>query len=520
LGNNQFLYGSIPESFCNLTTLTTLNLNSNSLTGSIPSCLFNLFNSSLNSLTLQDNYFSGPFPQVISDLPNRMSVNLSCNIFSPPFPEWCSATVCSICDSKSTCGNDVVENNEQCDPPGGCCTPSCLYANLSSCETDGVLCDYSICVTGVCVCGSCGDNICEVQENCVTCSQDCPSPCGLCGDGSCNSASGENCTTCYTDCGWCPASTCKNNCSGHGFCDAGTCTCFEEYTGILCEADKQPIWVTPGKSLPQVNCSTIDNQTVVQISIQEIFEIDTSGNTVQQIELSTLNFSLQIFNDSDFQSWQYTSPIFLGSSQLIVQIYLFNSLSTVGFGNLNFSYSADSLKYALQILNWPFKSAQNRLVIVFPSPNENNAEQNGCDSASSASQYEAGNFLYYQINLKSFSLLMKFINFAILDNHQKYVDFNLTNNAIQIIIPHFFQTALLDPDYSMLLAISGSDDNPCSSSNGNQWLIPVVSVMVVVFLASAVLVYFYVKRKRSSKLSKDKLQKVLSDKSVMMKVRL
>jgi hypothetical protein len=64
----------------------------------------------------------------------------------------------------------------------------------------------SACPTDICTTNNstptCGDHVCNGNENCSTCSSDCGSCASVCGDQTCNGA--ENCTTCVTDCGQCP----------------------------------------------------------------------------------------------------------------------------------------------------------------------------------------------------------------------------------------------------------------------------------------------------------------------------
>ena len=65
LGDNQ-LSGAIPDWLSSLTSLTTLNLRDNRLTGAIPEELGNL--NQLNLLYLDDNQLSGPIPAALGDL--------------------------------------------------------------------------------------------------------------------------------------------------------------------------------------------------------------------------------------------------------------------------------------------------------------------------------------------------------------------------------------------------------------------------------------------------------------------
>lgn len=73
----------------------------------------------------------------------------------------------------------------------------------------------------------CGNNICNSDENCSTCSSDCglcssiSSP--YCGDGICRGSPFETCTSCSSDCGSCPIIN-TNKC-GDGICTEDKISC-------------------------------------------------------------------------------------------------------------------------------------------------------------------------------------------------------------------------------------------------------------------------------------------------------
>ena len=88
-------------------------------------------------------------------------------------------------------GFDAAKNVVQSSPdsPGECGDGSCGSGeDCSSCSSDCGTCTY------------CGDWSCNGSEDCSSCSSDCGS-CFYCGDGSCNN--GEDCSSCSSDCGSC-----------------------------------------------------------------------------------------------------------------------------------------------------------------------------------------------------------------------------------------------------------------------------------------------------------------------------
>ena len=81
-GNN--LSGSIPSELGNLSNLNSLLLDGNALSGPIPSELGNL--SSLKALLLNGNALSGPIPSELGNLSNLRSLWLHRNALSGPIP--------------------------------------------------------------------------------------------------------------------------------------------------------------------------------------------------------------------------------------------------------------------------------------------------------------------------------------------------------------------------------------------------------------------------------------------------
>ncbi|KAE8691971.1 Detected protein of unknown function [Hibiscus syriacus] len=72
------LAGEFPASLCNLSALSVLNLNNNSLGGTIPKCIGN-FSSSLLEIDLRNNNFHGPIPCSLGELSELESLDLSSN---------------------------------------------------------------------------------------------------------------------------------------------------------------------------------------------------------------------------------------------------------------------------------------------------------------------------------------------------------------------------------------------------------------------------------------------------------
>ncbi|KAJ4816380.1 receptor like protein 9 [Rhynchospora pubera] len=88
LGGNV-LEGALPTSICSMQYLQFLDLSRNNFSESFPSCL-NISN--LQFLHLSQNSFSGTFPIGLSNSPNLRTIDISGNEFSGTLPKWINGT--------------------------------------------------------------------------------------------------------------------------------------------------------------------------------------------------------------------------------------------------------------------------------------------------------------------------------------------------------------------------------------------------------------------------------------------
>lgn len=133
----------------------------------------------------------------------------------------------SMCGSCSpSCGNGICDAEESCESCKQDCG-ECIVCGDGYCQPP----EWCNCEADCGACGVCGDGACTLGEDCQTCKEDC-GPCDGCGDGACGKE--EDCLNCVADCGVCTLSCCSVHDSVG--CDDETveaCVCGKD--GFCCE---------------------------------------------------------------------------------------------------------------------------------------------------------------------------------------------------------------------------------------------------------------------------------------------
>eukprot|EP00026_Physarum_polycephalum_P001653 Phypoly_transcript_01655.p1 GENE.Phypoly_transcript_01655~~Phypoly_transcript_01655.p1 ORF type:complete len:1042 (+),score=102.30 Phypoly_transcript_01655:424-3126(+) len=274
----------------------------------------------------------------------------------------------------------------------------------------------------------CGDNICDGSESCDSCNLDCAVEC---------SSSCEEC--------------------GHGTCDRGLCKCESGWAGPSCNTqDTAPINIDPNSTSPVIVVPTSNIQ--FSISFTSISEIDYSENILISYALQLQNISL---NKTE-NGFHYTITL-PNSATLVILIAVYNNTTDIIFANKTISVGANSLKYTMTVANWPFTNLQNKLQIVMSATGNGSTKKN-CESTQT-SQTGDSNLRWISVNYNGDTLYGTFIEYAQIDQDARNVQFKYTgSNQVAVIIPHFWDRAIFDPSFQVLL---GYDSKNCNTKHKN-----------------------------------------------------
>eukprot|EP01111_Echinosteliopsis_oligospora_P013674 TRINITY_DN4962_c0_g1_i1.p1 TRINITY_DN4962_c0_g1~~TRINITY_DN4962_c0_g1_i1.p1 ORF type:complete len:1017 (+),score=227.48 TRINITY_DN4962_c0_g1_i1:60-3110(+) len=366
----------------------------------------------------------------------------------------------------------------------------------------------------------CGDGICSssIGENCVTCPYDCgfSSSCNVCGDGECTNSIGENCTTCSEDCGGCIVSTedhCRPNissskepvdiCSGNGACVNGVCKCDSEFTGAFCSSKIQAVTVTFNKSAPSISLSVptankpssssspiipvaqkrsslVLSSPSFSIDLSQISERDSSGSVLFTQDLSDFAHTFQQTESLQTTEYDYAefSQNISNRATIIFKIWQIKERA-VNFTIANTSVvaQAGTLKMNVRVNNWPFFSIKNTLYLDFrssafvPASSSETEEEDSCGNPIPKKSLEIqsqadhqGALQWVQTSISGYSMYASFVNQVEIDGRRRVINWTNNNTAgtVSAILPHFWDFAEVDPNYSVLLNVH---EDPTSSSS-------------------------------------------------------
>jgi len=227
--------------------------------------------------------------------------------------------------------------------------------------------------------------------------------------------------------------------------------------------------------------------------------VDANGVAVgDSVDLAGTNFTAaQVVTSDDvasaFQQWMLNATLDNGAN-LEIYIWQFTSDTSINFANSSVACPANTIKLGLQIQNWPFRNTRNSLEVVLDSQARTNSGIS-CNQTDSQSD-ENGNLRWFTINIDGVIMYGQFLDKAELDGAVRVITFQLDkeNNVVTATIPHFWDYAVIDPSYAVLI---GDVASTCASTGLTVSTILIIAIVVpVVVLAIIVVAWFLLLNKR------------------------
>jgi len=196
------------------------------------------------------------------------------------------------------------------------------------------------------------------------------------------------------------------------------------------------------------------------------------------------------------------STVLGNKARVSISIWIFTENTDMDFVNETLSFAANSIKFDIMIQAWPFEAAANKLWLM-TSQNAPTAGAVGCGNNNQGVD-GSGNLRFSQIQINSTVLYGRFLEYASIDGRKKSLEVKSVAQTanqvtVAIVVPFFFETAIVDPDFSVLLANEDDNNDKCKNSNNvsRNVIIIVCCCVVGIAIVGAVGLLTYKKYRRS-----------------------
>jgi len=201
----------------------------------------------------------------------------------------------------------------------------------------------------------------------------------------------------------------------------------------------------------------------------------------------------------------YNISFFLEQATLTVEVAMYKQSQTIPFAGYEVNIPDNGIKYNVVIQDWIFETIANTLTVTLSSSSNSDLQTftTGTD--------QNGNLQWMRLSVCAIGLYSTYLAYAVLDGTVQRVQFKTTgnNSDIAVRIPHFWNYAVIDPEYSVLVE-TGTSCQPNKHNNIPSEVI--VSVVVSIVSATTIMagVWFVIVSKRRSK-ARDAIKKRISD---------
>ncbi|KAN0026522.1 hypothetical protein ACTFIV_007510 [Dictyostelium citrinum] len=296
--------------------------------------------------------------------------------------------------------------------------------------------------------------------------------------------------------------SCPNSCtnSNQGICNTsnGECKCINNYYSFDCSLKRNNNTSNNSTVDPSTGGTNItDNQVNFQIYFKNLFEIDFSGNIVNQYSLQS-NWTFNKTKDSQSNNIYKLSQTIQQSCEIVSSIEEISTSKQYSFAGSTFTLDAGSIKLTISISNYYYKSNLNTLQLQLISSADENQETDCNSKEVSTNEINTSSFKYIKISKDNRILQGRFINKVLSDGRPTYLSTDIKSEGNLIIatlnLPHFVNQSIIDPDFSVLLETDFKSE--CDTKNDRKWLIPVAVVVPIVGLCliGALVYLIYIKK--------------------------
>jgi len=247
-------------------------------------------------------------------------------------------------------------------------------------------------------------------------------------------------------------------------CDNGKCNCVNNFSGPTCSTNTEEI--LPITNGTQVKVSSLSDNLLFSLNLKEIAELDVSGKVVSNYSLNLQNLSASVVTGSDgTRNWTYTIHFPNGAYMLLNFTFTSATPLSVSFANTSLTLQPNSIKLTFQVVNWQFQTIKNELRVTLNFSSETHDQCSTLNSVADTS----GNLRWVELTVGDYSLYGSFLNVAEVDGKVRSMQINsIDSSVLSFILPHFWVTAIVDPDFSVLLGKPTSSNTKSTCEQDEQ----------------------------------------------------
>ncbi|KAF2070534.1 hypothetical protein CYY_008152 [Polysphondylium violaceum] len=308
-------------------------------------------------------------------------------------------------------------------------------------------------------------------------------------------------------------------CSGNGVCLGGFCSCNFPYYGPSCSV------LMPNETveLPTIDFNqtkpstviTLPGNETINIFVKEVREHDINNQVVVRKVVSEMLWNLTQIESQETLVWNYTLLLDTGAF-VVVKISYFLHNDYVQFAGLNISMPKGNVKFGIDLYDWEYQNSQNNVKVIMTAqvvgaPNVKCEQQ-----VSLANNTANDNQLHwFEFDQNGNSLYGRFSNRAIIDSRVIPITQDVDRKSedgkeldIAMNVPFFRKSAIMDPDFSVVLNFGkyNAPSTECSSGSKVKWYIPVSVVGGAAVAASAIGGFFYSRKLKKEKEFQDSIK--------------
>ncbi|KYQ90373.1 hypothetical protein DLAC_08991 [Tieghemostelium lacteum] len=324
----------------------------------------------------------------------------------------------------------------------------------------------------------------------------------------------------------CPGS--PSECSGNGVCignvQQSSCQCTKPWSGVDCS---YKIFIVPQPTAnPNEPNSTIDFTLPATNSQEPSEEAIFYTSLVSILSIREIQIDQTVLHDYTFKEWMYkdistnqskiyqyltniTHEVYKSNTLVNVSIEWFDDYTNISFADQIIQMTPSSIKYRIELSPYQFEKSTNTMDIRFLVSLSSNGSDESCSLQKQGDVFEND---FVSLELDNHSFYGRFIKRAVVDGRNRLISNNIeslsqenseSSAIVSIHIPNFEDSAILDPDFSILInhdPITSDTDGSFCKSKENSGLSKtkiagiVIGCVAFVIIVTIVTVYVLVKK--------------------------